>query len=129
MTVATKPTSLTLMGPGHSIFQQLCVHVRDGFIVHPDYPVEFFQNGNVSIMLIAGNPTQAAINMARESNELAVAQQEADFQKAVQAEARRLAEEAKRAELAQKVAAMRAEQAKAIRKLEEATAAEIAKLQ
>jgi hypothetical protein len=123
-----KPVSLTLMGPGHTIFQELAVHVRDGYIPHPDFPVEFFQNGNVSIMCVLGNPTQHAIDLARDSRDLAVAQEEAEFQRAVQAEAKRLAEQAQRDALEQKIVAIKADQAKAIRELERATAAEIAKL-
>lgn len=124
----TKPVSLTLIGPGHTIFQELAVHIRDGFIVHPDYPVEVFPNGNVSIMCVLGNPTQAHIDMARASNELAVAQQEAEFKKAVEAEARRQREEEKRAELEKQKARIKAEHEKAIRALEAATEAEVAKL-
>jgi hypothetical protein len=123
-----KPVALTLMGPGHVIFQELAVHIRDGYVPNPDYPVEFFQNGHVSIMCVLGNPTQYAIDKARESHELALAQQEAEFQRAVQAEAKRLAEQAARDELERKIAAVKADQAKAIRELEKATAAEIAKL-
>jgi hypothetical protein len=123
-----KPVSLTLIGPGHTIFQEFAVHIRDGYVPHPTIPVEFFQNGNVSIMCVLGNPTQHAIDKARESNELAVAQQEADFNKAVEAEARRQREEEKRAELEKQKARIKAEHEKAIRALEAATEAEVAKL-
>jgi hypothetical protein len=128
MTTVAKPVSMTLMGPGHTIFQELAVHIRAGYVPHPDYPVEFFQNGDVSIMCVLGNPTQYAIDKARESHDLAVLQQEAEFKRAVAAEAKRLAEQAARDELQRKVEALKADQAKAIRDLERATAAEIAKL-
>jgi hypothetical protein len=97
-------------------------------IVHPDYPVEFFQNGNVSIMLVAGNPTQASIDMARASNELAIAQQKAEFRKAVEAEAKRLMEQQQREALEKQLAAIRAEQARQIAAAEKVSAAAIAKL-
>lgn len=123
-----KPVTMTLMGPGHTIFQELAVHIRAGYVPNPDYPVEMFPNGNVSILLVLGNPTQHAIDKARESHDLAVLQQEAEFNRAVAAEAKRLAEQAARDELQRKVEALKADQAKAIRDLERATAAEIAKL-
>jgi len=129
LTAVAKPVSLTLMGPGHVIFQELAVHIRDGYVIHADYPVEIFPNGNVSIILVQGNPTQFAIDKARESNELAVAQQEAEFKRAVAAEAKRLAEQAAREELERKVAAVRAEHERTVREMEKATAAAIAKLQ
>jgi hypothetical protein len=124
----TKPVSLTLIGPGHTIFQEFAVHIRDGYVPHPTIPVEFFQNGNVSVICVLGNPTQHAIDKARESNELAVAQQEADFQKAVQLEAKRIREEEKRADLEKQKAKIKAEHEKAMRALEAATEAAIAKL-
>jgi hypothetical protein len=124
-----KPVSLTLFGPGYTVFQELCVHVRNGFVVHPDYPVHFFENGNVQAILVLGNPTQASIDMARASEQTAREQEAADLKRKIQDEAKRLVEQEKRAELERQVAALKAEQAKAVRDLEKATAAAIAKLQ
>jgi hypothetical protein len=128
MTEVIKPVSLTLFGPGFKVFMELCVHVRNGYVVHPDFPVHFYPNGNVQAILVLGNPTQATIDMARESEQTARKQEEADRQRKIQAEAKRLVEQEKREELERQVAALQAEQAKAIRDLERATAAAIAKL-
>lgn len=124
-----KPASITLFGPGHVIMQELCVHVRNGMIVHPDLPVHFYENGNVQAILVTGNPTQAYIDMARQSEQTAREQEAADRQREIQAEAKRLVEQAKRDELAAQVAALKAQQAKEVAALERATAAAIAKLQ
>jgi len=124
-----KPVSMTLVGPGHTVFRELCAHVRNGYIVHPDLPVHFYQNGNVQAILVSGNPTQATIDLARASEQTAREQEAAERQREIQAEAKRLMEQAKRAEFEQQVVALKAEQAKAVRELERATAAAIAKLQ
>jgi hypothetical protein len=123
-----KPASITLFGPGHVVMQELCVHVRNGMVVHPDLPVHFYENGNVQAILVTGNPTQAYIDMARQSEQTAREHEAAERQREIQAEAKRLMEQAKRDELEQQVAQLRAEQAKAIRELERTTAAAIAKL-
>jgi uncharacterized membrane protein YccC len=123
-----KPVTLQLIGPAFPIWDELAVHLRAGYVIQPDLGIELAHNGNAIVNLVLGNPTAAAIDRANGSTELAQQQEQAAFDRAVREEAKRLAEQAARDELEQKVAALKAEQAKAIRKLEEATAAEIAKL-
>jgi hypothetical protein len=123
-----KPVSITLMGPGHVVMQELCAHVRNGMVVHPDLPVHFYENGNVQAILVQGNPTQAMIDMARQSEQTAREQEAAERQRDIQAEAKRLVEEEKRALLEKQKARIKAEHEKAMRALEAATEAEIAKL-
>ncbi|WP_322403423.1 hypothetical protein [Massilia luteola] len=131
MTNATpkKPVSIQLIGPAFPIWDELAVHLRNGYVIQPDLGIELGHNGNAIVNLILGNPSTAAIERANGSNELAQQQEQAAFDRAVKEEAKRLAEQAARDALEQRIAAIKADQAKAIRELERATAAEIAKLQ
>jgi hypothetical protein len=129
-TIATpkKPVSMQLIGPAFHVWDELAVHLRDGYVIQPDLGIELGHNGNAIVNLIVGNPSAAAIDRAKGSNELAVAQQEAEFQRAVKEEAKRLAEQAARDDLEKQVAALKAEQERQIRALTKATETAIANL-
>lgn len=124
-----KPFSLNLIGPGVSVFQELCAHVRSGYVVNKDYPVDFYQNGNVSLMLILGNPDEIATAQAKESVELRIAQEQADYERRVKEEAKRLVEQQQKDELARTVAAEVAQHKRKIAEIEKQAAAALAKLQ
>jgi hypothetical protein len=124
----TKPFSIHLIGPALPIFQELCVHVRNGYVVSKDAPIELFQNGNASIFLLLGNPDEVAIAQAKESAELSVAKEEAQYRKDVQDAAKRLVEQDKRDELKKRMDAEQAAHEKAVAKLKKELEAELAKL-
>lgn len=123
-----KPVALQLIGPAFPIWDELAVHLRAGYVIHPDLGVELAHNGNAIVNLVLGNPSPAAIERAHGSNELAQQQEQAAFDRAVKEEAKRLAEQAAREELERQVADLKAQSAAAIRKLEADTAAAIRKL-
>jgi hypothetical protein len=125
---AAMPTSLHIIGPAFPAFAQASVHIRAGMIFHPDRPVELFNNGNASFYLVQGNPDQIAINMARESNEHALALQAAEFKAAVKREAAVLVERQAREALEKKVTEAVAAHEKEIAKLRRQAEAELAKL-
>lgn len=127
-TVQTKPFSIQLIGPAYPIFQELCVHIRNGYVINKDAPVEIFQAGNAMISLILGNPDEIAIAQARESEDHSVAMQEAQYRRDVESAAKRQIEQSKRAELEKQVADAVAASEKAISKLRKDAAAELAKL-
>lgn len=124
----SKPFSIQLIGPSYPIFQELCAHVRNGYVVNKDAPVEMFPNGNTMIWLHLGNPDEVAIAQAKESNDLHVAKEEAAYRKDVEEAAKRLVEQAKREEIAQRMADVQAAHEKAVAKLKRDTDAELAKL-
>jgi hypothetical protein len=124
----SKPFSIQLIGPAYPIFQELCAHVRNGYVVNKDAPVELFQNGNAMIWLHLGNPDEVAIAQAKESTDLHVAKEEAQYRKDVEEAAKRQLEQAKREALEKQVADAVAASEKAIAKLRKEAEAELAKL-
>lgn len=123
-----KPVSLQLIGPAFPIWDELAVHLRDGYVIQPDLGIELAHNGNAIVNLVIGNPTAAAVERARGSNELAQQQEQAAFERAVREEAKRLAEQTARENLDKQVAALNAEFESKKRELEKALVASVAKL-
>jgi membrane-bound ClpP family serine protease len=126
--VAAKPFSIQLIGPAYPLFQELCVHVRNGYVINRDAPVELFQNGNAMLSLILGNPDEIAISQAKESTAHSVAQEESRYLKDVEEAAKRYVEQEKREALEKQVADAIAASEKAIAKLRKDAEAELAKL-
>lgn len=123
-----KPFSIELIGPSYPLFQELCAHVRNGYVINRDAPVQLFQNGNAMISLHLGNPDETAIARAKESTELSQKREEAKYRKDVEEAAKRLIETQKRQELEKQVADAVAANEKAIAKLRKDAQAELDKL-
>lgn len=123
-----RPFSIELIGPAVSIMQQVCAHVREGYVVNKDYPIQFHNNGNLSLMVNLGDPDQLAYKKAQESTEISIRQEEARYRRDVEEAAKRQLEQAKREELERQVAEAVAASEKAIQKLRRDAAAELAKL-
>jgi hypothetical protein len=114
---AGMPAFIECIGPGHTLFAEACVHIRAGYVFHPDRPVMSYPNGNVHFILVQGNPGQAAIDLAKESRELAQRQQAARYEEDVQRAAKAMMEQAKREEIAKQLADAEAANARAMAKL------------
>lgn len=126
--VASKPFQIRLIGPAVHVFNALAVHVLQGYIVNTDAPLQMFPNGNCELYLCLGSPNEFAIQQAKENTELAVAQEEAQYRRDVEAAAKQLVEAEKRAELEKQKKAIEAEHAKKLAQLEKDTQAILAKL-
>ena len=124
-----KPFSINLIGPAVPLMQEVCQHVRNGYVVNRDYPMDFYQNGNISLMLHLGNPDEVAIADAKTSTERSAALELDEYNRRVREEAKRLVEHQQREELEKKVAALKAAQAKEMAALEKANAAALAKIE
>ncbi len=125
---ANRPASIHVIGPAFPAFAQAAVHVRDGYIFHPDRSVELFSNGNASFFLVLGTPGQAAIDMAKASTEHAVQVRQAEYEADVKRAAQAMIEQEKKDALAKQVAEAVAASEKAIAKLRKDAEAELAKL-
>ncbi|MGI4842315.1 MAG: hypothetical protein ACRYF7_03275 [Janthinobacterium lividum] len=123
-----KPISIELIGPAVTIMQELCAHVRNGYTVHKDYPMHFYQNGNISLMLIIGNPDDYALKKAQESTDASIAREQAEYNRRVQEEAKLLVERQAREALEKSVAEAVAAHEKQIAKLKRDAEAELARL-
>jgi hypothetical protein len=123
-----KPFSIQLLGPTYPIFQELCAHIRNGYVINKDAPIDLFPNGNAAISLILGDPDELAIARAKESSDFSVAQEEQRYRKDVEQAAKRLIEDEKRNALEQQVKEAVAANEKAIAKLRRDAEAELAKL-
>jgi hypothetical protein len=123
-----KPFSLHLIGPAIPVFQELCVHVRNGYVVNKDAPLEIFNNGNAQVFLHLGEPNEYAISQAKESTEHAARQEIVKYQADVEQAAKRLIEQERREALEKQVAEAVAASEKAIAKLRKDAEAELAKL-
>jgi hypothetical protein len=126
--VPKKPFAMQLVGPGYIVLHELCAHVRNGYVINPDAPYEFFANGNVVFNLILGNPDELSIARAKESTEHAVAMDEATYRRDVEAAAKSFVEQERRAALEKQVAEAVAASEKAIAKLKQDAQAELARL-
>ncbi|WP_313034075.1 hypothetical protein, partial [Massilia alkalitolerans] len=120
--------SIELIGPAVSILQEVCAHVRNGYVINKDYPFNLFPNGNLSLMVVLGEPDKLAFTKAQESTDISLQQEEARYRRDVEEAAKRQLEQAKREELERQVAEAVAASEKAIAKLRREAAAELAKL-
>jgi glycine/serine hydroxymethyltransferase len=125
---AGMPASIHCIGPAWEVFPAAAVHIRQGMVFHPDRIVEMFPNGTASFYLVQGNPTQAAIDMARAANEQALQLQLAEYEADVKRAAQAMMEQAKRDEIAKQMAEVQAAHEKAVAKLKREAEAELAKL-
>lgn len=127
--VPKKPFAIQLVGPGYIVLHELCAHVRNGYVINPDAPYEFFANGNVVFNLILGNPDELSIARAKESTEHSAELEAAQYRREVAAAAKSMIEQERRAALEKDVAAAVAATEKAIAKLKQDAQAELARLQ
>lgn len=125
--VNKKPFAINVAAPCHLAFAESVAHARNGYCFS-EAPIAIQPNGWAFFQMILGNPDVHAIQAAKESTNLSIEQEQAQFRKAVAEEAKRLLEQQKKDELERQVAAIKAEQARQIRALEAATEAAIAKL-
>lgn len=126
--IAGLPASIHLVGAACNVFAAAAVHIRAGMIFCPDFPIEVFNNGQASFVLVQGNPGQAALDLAQESKEEALHLQTIQYERDVKEAAKAMIEQEKRETLAKQVADAEAAYGKAIEKLKKEAAAEIAKL-
>lgn len=123
-----RPDSISICTNGGDAWNELMVHVRNGYIVAPGtFPV-IFPNGNVSLLLCIGSPAPIAIKKAQETIDRELRAEEARFNERVKEEAKRLVEEQAKADLAKRVAAAEAAAEAAIAKIRADAAAELEKL-
>lgn len=127
--VPKKPFAIQLVGPGYIMLHELCAHVRNGYVINPDAPYEFFANGNVVFNLILGNPDELSIARAKEAVQHAVAMEEAQYRRDVEAAAKSMTEQRYLEEIAAQVAEEVAKHKYEIRQLELGAAERIAHLQ
>lgn len=126
--MTTKPFSITIIAPAYPAFQEVCAHVRNGYVIDKDRAVEITQTGQAIIHLILGNPDETAIAQAKDSSELATQLQQAQWDREVKQAAKALIEQEKRTQLEKQVADAVAASEKAIAKLRKDAAGELAKL-
>jgi len=126
--VPKKPFAIQLVGPGYIVLQELCAHVRNGYVINPDAPYEFFGNGNVVFNLVLGNPDELSIARAKASTEHSVAMEEAEYAARVKQAAQSMLEQERRAALEKQVAEAVAASELAIAKLKRDAQAELDRL-
>lgn len=118
-TTNSQPRSITLIGTAINMMQQATVLIRQGWMPDPNMPIEVFGHaGTMQIHLIPGTPAQEFLNAAAVTTAEAAEVEQAQFRKAVEAEAKRQIAQAAEAELAVKRAAVVAEHQAAMRQLE-----------
>ena len=122
--IIKKPFSLKLSGPGYRVFQEVCTHVRNGYVVKPDTdPQIMLATGYAFVTLVLGTPQTYAEADAEATIKLALETEQAESDRAADAAAKRLVEEEKTAAIRKELGALTTEHAKAMRKLENALAA------
>lgn len=71
-----KPQVMTLVGPAPLVMAEVCVHIRNGYIVDTDAPIRWFDvAGSISFSLKLGSPNQESEHAAKVSTADAVAQE------------------------------------------------------
>jgi hypothetical protein len=109
--------------------QELCAHVRNGYVVNKDAPFEFLPNGSVTFNLILGYSNELAIAQAEETTEHSVEMEEAQYRRDVAAAAKSMLEQRQREEYENQIAAQVAKHKSQIRELELQAAETLACLQ
>ena len=128
-TIDKLPTTISLFGNGGEVWNELMVHVRNGYVITPGtFPVSF-QDGNVSVALRIGTPEALVLRRAADTVQRELRAEEDRFNQRVREEVKRQAELQAEAELEQRVAKAEAEAEAAIAKIRRDAAAERARLQ
>ena len=132
-TITKKPFSIELVGPGYKVFQQACSLIRTGYIFAPEIaPVIIPTSGHATMTLILGCPQSYAEDDAAASIKLGLDREQAEFDRQVEAAAKRIVEQEKADAIRKKLEAEAAEHRKAMLKLQkelEATQAAQAAIQ
>lgn len=123
-----RPDTISIFSSGGDAWNELMVHVRNGFIITPGTLPVVFPDGTVSLLLCIGSPAPTAIKKAQETIERELREEEARFNERVKEEAKRLVEEQAKADLEKRVAAAEAAAEAAIAKIRSEAAAELARL-
>eukprot|EP01114_Cavostelium_apophysatum_P004829 TRINITY_DN15231_c0_g1_i1.p1 TRINITY_DN15231_c0_g1~~TRINITY_DN15231_c0_g1_i1.p1 ORF type:complete len:149 (+),score=4.31 TRINITY_DN15231_c0_g1_i1:787-1233(+) len=125
--VIRKPFSVRIGATCHEAFNQAAYLARQGYIFS-DTPIEVFPNGMAFFNMHLGTPIEYLVKRANEAVRIGAEQEEANRQKAIKDEARRIVEEEKQAATAKQIAALKAENARKIAQIEAEAAAAIAAL-
>jgi hypothetical protein len=125
---AKLPDTITLFGNGGTVWNELMVHVRNGYIIAPGtFPV-VFPDANVSVALCLGTPNQLIIQAAEASVVRALREEQDRFDQRVKYAAKLLVEQQAEADLEQRLAEAEATAEAAIAKIRKDAAAERARL-
>ena len=124
MTTTKKPFSLTVSGNSSRAMQELCAHVRAGYVVNADIPVEIAAATGFTVAhLILGNPLEYAEADAQQTINDALALEQVEFERRVKAEAARMVAEDKATTVRKQLAEQAAQHAKEVKRLEKELAA------
>jgi hypothetical protein len=123
-----RPFAVNVAATAHSAFQQAVVLAQAGY-TFSDAPIEITPNGWAFFQMIHAAPNAYAIQEAQKTVQISVNEEAAKYKKDVEAAAKAIFEEAKRAELERDVAAATAALEEQIATLKRAAAAELAQLQ
>lgn len=119
----TKPLHFTISGQNARVFQELTVHLRNGYVISENGVEIFGSTGQVFIHLVQGEPSADAIADATATIALALALDEAQSARSVEAEAKRIATDAKADALRTLLAEQTAAHAKSVKKIKQQIAA------
>lgn len=123
-TAAPKAKSLHIFAAIPHALSEAVVHIRQGMTFDVDMPIEVFgTTGQMSFYLKRGNPDAHYVDVAHESSTQAVEMERARYEREVEAAAKRLVEDAARAEKQAAIAAEIAAAEAAVRKLKRTAAA------
>jgi len=123
-----RPDTISIFTNGSDAWNELMVHVRNGYVITPGTLPVVFPDGNASLLLCIGSPTPIAIKKAQETIDRELREEENRFNERVKEEAKRLVEEQAKADLEKRVAAAEAAAEAAIAKIRSDAAAELARL-
>jgi len=113
----------------YAAFNEAVQHARNGY-TFSDGPIEIIESsGWCWFTMVQGSPNDFAIQAAKASVERSLAEEAAQYKKDVEAAAKAIFEEAKRAELERDVAAATAALDEQIAKLKRDAAVQLAQLQ
>ncbi|MCC2971072.1 hypothetical protein [Massilia sp. IC2-476] len=125
--VMRKPFSVRIGATCHEAFNQAAYLARQGYIFS-DGPIQVFPNGMAFFDMHLGTPVDYLVERAKETVRIGAEQEEADRQRAIKEEARRIVEEEKQAAAAKQIAALKAENARKIAQIQAEADAAIAAL-
>lgn len=127
--IARRPDTIKLFGHPVELFNEMCVHFRNGYRPHEGVGPDIIPNGYMSVLLQRGDPMPLAVQRAKATIEQEQRAEYQRFEKRVQEETtRRIAAQAQ-ADLDARIAAVEALAEAEVLRVREQVAAERARLQ
>lgn len=127
--IARRPDTIKLFGHPVELFNEMCVHFRNGYRPHEGVGPDIIPNGYMSVLLQLGDPMPLAVQRAKATIEQEQRAEHQRFEMRVQEEAARRVAANAQAELDARIAAAEAVAEAEVARIRAEVAAERARIE